>query len=165
MLPSNLKFLRQFFMPYGSYAVCEVASHLALDFAYQQDKGVLPQSQKIGYRTYTPEISSSLADFSVRNLGTFSVGLLEFSPVPQVGLDTDRIQVEVCLHSKGVGGGTYCFYSTVLLPERNSLDNRYKYKVRTGKGVGFSRRARRLQRVANLFAREFVSSYYSYKLR
>lgn len=165
MILSNLKFFRQFFMPYGSYAVCEVASHLALDFAYQQDKGVLPQSQKIGYRTYTPEISSSLADFSVRNLGTFSVDLLEFSPVPSVGLDTDRIQVLVSLHSKGVGGSTDCFYSTVLLPEPNSLDNRYKYKVRTAMSVGFSRRSRQLQRVANLFAREFISSYYSYKLR
>lgn len=165
MILSNLKFFRQFFMPYGSYAVCEVASHLALDFAYQQDKGVLPQSQKIGYRTYTPEINPSSAEFSVRNLGTFSVGLLEFSPVPQVGLDTDRIQVLVSLHSKGVGGRTYYFDSTVFLPERNSLDNRYKYKVHTGRGVGFSCRARRLQRVANLFAREFVSSYYSYKLR
>lgn len=165
MILSNLKFFRQFFMPYGSYAVCEVASHLALDFAYQQDKGVLPQSQKIGYRSYTPEINPSSVEFSVRNLGTFSVGLLEFSPVPQVGLDTDRIQVAVCLYSKGVGGRTDCFYSTVLLPELNSLDNRYKYKVRTAMCVGFSRRARRLQRVANLFAREFVSSYYSYKLR
>lgn len=165
MFLSNLKFFRQFFMPYGSYAVCEVAYHLALDFAYQQDKGVLPQSQKVGYRTYTPEISSSLAEFSVRKLGIFSVDLLEFSPVPQVGLDTDRIQVVVCLHSKGVRGRTDCFYSTVLLPEPNSLDNRYKYKVRTAMRVGFSRRARRLQRVANLFAREFVSSYYSYKLR
>jgi len=165
MILSNLKFFRQFFMPYGSYAVCEVASHLALDFAYQQDKGVLPQSQKIGYRTYTPEINPSLADFSVRKLGTFSVGLLEFSPVPSVGLDTDRIQVLVCLHSKGVGGRTDCFYSTVLLPEPNSLDNCYKYKVRSAKRIVFSRRARRLQRIANLFAREFVSSYYSYKLR
>jgi hypothetical protein len=165
MFLSNLKFFRQFFMPYSSYAVCEVASHLALDFAYQQDKGVLPQSQKIGYRTYTPEISSSLADFSVHKLGTFSVDLLEFSPVPSVGLDTDRIQVVMCLHSKGVGGRTDCFYSTVLLPEPNSLDNRYKYKVCTAMRVGFNRRARRLQRVANLFAREFVSSYYSYKLR
>lgn len=63
MILSNLKWLRQFFMPYGSYAVCEVASHLALDFAYQQDKGVLPQSQKIGYRTYTPEINPSSAEF------------------------------------------------------------------------------------------------------
>ena len=71
----------------------------------------------------------------------------------------------VCLHSKGVGGRTDCFYATVLLPEPNSLDNRYKYKVRTAMRVGFSRRSRRLQRVANLFAREFVSSYYSYKLR
>lgn len=78
MILSNLKFFRQFFMPYGSYAVCEVASHLALDFAYQQDKGVLPQSQKIGYRTYTPEISSSLADFSVHKLGTFSVDLAAY---------------------------------------------------------------------------------------
>lgn len=165
MFLSNLKFFRQFFMPYGSYAVCEVASHLALDFAYQQDKGVLPQSQKIGYRTYTPEVSSSLAEFSVRKLGTFSVALLEFSPVPSVGLDTDRIQVLVSLHSKGVGGRTDRFYSTVLLPEPNSLDNRYKYKVRTAMRVGFSRRSRRLQRIANFFAREFVSSYYSYKLR
>lgn len=165
MILSNLKFFRQFFMPYGSYAICEVASHLALDFAYQQDKGVLSQSQKVGYRTYTPEISSSLAEFSVRKLGTFSVDLLEFSPVPSVGLDTDRIQVLVCLHSKGVGGCTYKFYSTVFLPGRNSLDNRYKYKVRAAMRVGFSRRSRRLQRVANLFAREFVSSYYSYKLR
>lgn len=98
-------------------------------------------------------------------MGTFSVGLLEFSPVPSVGLDTDRIQVLVCLHSKGVGGRTYKFYSTVFLPGRNSLDNRYKYKVRAAMHVVFSRRARRLQRVANLFAREFVSSYYSYKLR
>lgn len=165
MILSNLKFFRQFFMPYGSYSVCEIASHLALDFAYQQDKGVLPQSQKIGYRTYTPEVSSSLAEFSVRKLGTFSVALLEFSPVPSVGLDTDRIQVLVSLHSKGVGGRTDRFYSTVLLPEPNSLDNRYKYKVRTAMHVVFSRRSRRLQRVANLFAREFVSSYYSYKLR
>lgn len=51
MFLSNLKFFRQFFMPYGSYTVCEVASHLALDFAYQQEKGVLPQSQKVGYRS------------------------------------------------------------------------------------------------------------------
>lgn len=165
MILSNLKWFRQFFMPYGSYSVCEVASHLALDFAYQQDKGVLPQRQRIGYRSYIPEINPSSAEFSVRNLGTFSVDLLEFFPVPSVGLGTDRIQVLVCLHSKGVGGRTYEFYSTVFLPGRNSLDNRYKYRVRAAKRIVFSRRARRLQRIANLFAREFVSSYYSYKLR